>query len=168
MVKAIRKEMQCWYDRQPILDKGPIGGYCLWWAHHTCKVLCRAGLRAQIQAGTAYWPIITEAQDDGVSPNQFGYCFEWNLQASLKILNGLLPEMHVWVAIGADTIVDVTTKYWPERCLQMIGKQWQCHKPPDYLWVTAESMPERVTYHPNMRAIELAYQILDLTAGKSI
>jgi hypothetical protein len=166
LVKTIRKEMEQWYAQQPKEDLGPIGGYCLWWAYHTVEVLKRAGLKAQIQAGTAYWPIVTAAQDDGISPNQFGYKFEYNVGAALKIIGGVLPEMHVWAAIAEDgggTIIDVTTKYWPERCLRMIGQVWRASKPPDYLWVTAKSMPPLVTYHADMDAIKLAYQILSLT-----
>jgi hypothetical protein len=172
LVKIIRNEMQKWYDSQPVFpEKGPIGAYCLWWAYHTVKVLNRAGIRAQIQAGTAYWPILTPAKDDGVSPNQFGYKFEYH-EAIFKVAQGKLPEMHVWAAVAEQSdshngfIIDVTTKYWPERCLKVIGREWLAPKPPDYLWVNSHQMPKFVNYYPELKAIELAYQIIKMTETK--
>jgi hypothetical protein len=160
LVRTIRKEMEQWHTSQPEKDKASIGAYCLWWAYHTVKVLKRAGIDAQLQAGTAYWSIVTPAQDDGVSPNQFGYKFESNSTTMLRLVQGVLPEMHVWAAVAKDsTIIDVTTKYWPERCKLLIGQEWLAPKPPDYLWAKG-ALPDGAIYQPDVQAIQLAYQIL--------
>lgn len=165
LIDKIYKKMEHWHECQPRKDKGHIGAYCLWWAYFTVEVLQKEDINAQIQAGTAYWPILTEEQDDGVSPNQFGYLFEYNKNAIFKIIQGHLPEMHVWAAVAKEnTIIDVTTKFWPERCMQMISRRWLAPKPPDYLWAKISEIPNGVTYQADVRAIQLAYQILSLTS----
>src|SRR4051812_14542095 len=109
--------MRRWFDNQS--GEGlVIGAYCLWGGDYTCLVLNANGIEAQIQAGSAYWPRLTQDQDDGAPTTfpQFGYEFTPGIKNVLAVANGTLPEMHVWAAVASSgTIIDLTTEYWPEQ-----------------------------------------------------
>lgn len=130
----------------------PLGARCLYWSYQLVLRLAKEGVRGLIQAGDAMWPRVRPEQDDGVSPTHFSYVWDKH-EAMDKILRGIFPEIHVWVGIPeSQTIIDLTTKYWPERCQQLIGCDWPGDKPPDYLWVHGDELPNGVIYNPKVDA----------------
>lgn len=93
----------------------------------------------EIVAGNVSWPIVLKENDDGISPTHFSYEFEGStFQNIMAILNGNLPECHVWVRINYfDQIpeyVDISTNSFMEACNRVGGIQWETPPPPNYLW----------------------------------
>src|SRR5690349_17912512 len=124
-IKLARQKMKETWEAFPS-GKGPIGHYCLFWADTLATILRNAGVqKAQIQAGTAYWPIIRPEEDDGVSHNQWGYKFELSQDTLKALKEGRLPEMHAWVAIPGSQpeIIDITTCFWHGRVMEL-GYPW--------------------------------------------
>lgn len=164
LVTAVNRRMQTWHDRQPD-TKAPLGCYCLWWARATTIVLRQAGFNAQIQAGTALWRIVDDKDDDGVSPNHFGYVFETKMENIRRLASGMMPEMHCWVGIltpedESPILVDLTTSYWPERCQVLLGRNWTAKHPPKYLWAPIDDIPYDCRYTPDFSATHMAYQMM--------
>lgn len=105
---------------------------CLQHSMSLAEVLLARGINVIPQAGSAQW--LRVDVDDGISPTHFTY--QWVAgEAKRRWLQGLMPEMHVWVALDTQEIVDITTRYLPEICRSLIGLDWRGPKP-DYLWVT--------------------------------
>lgn len=136
--------------------RGDPAAACLYWSMHTVGVLKRHSIRAVIQGGSASWPRMRRDQDDGVSPTHFSYVFEIDNPLTIKrIMSNTMPEMHVWVGIPATSeIIDMTTGFWPQQCLALIGADWPGDKPPSYFW--SDRMPSGVVYTPDEKACELA------------
>ncbi len=158
IVSSIRDRMSRWYELEdPLGERGPIGAYCLQWAVHTVDVLKEYGIQSQIQAGSAYWPRLRPEQDDGLpsTMTHFGYKFG----SDEPWLRVGLPEIHCWVGILPNIIVDVTTSYWPELAA-LRGIDWPGDLPPHFFWGTADECPEGVVYQASFDAIKLAYSIL--------
>ncbi len=169
VVGEVTDRMGRWLLSQPQHARGPLGSYCVWWAFETVRVLHTLDIPAQIQAGTAYWPRLRQDQDDGLASTmtQFGYLFDPGVQnvATVAVLHRL-PEMHAWVGIPAaegfpSTLIDLTVRWWPDRCLETTGMDWPGGPPPPFLW--ADRLPKGVSYIPHLEAIRLCYQILYLT-----
>lgn len=161
LVSEVRREMKA-YHAKNLSDK-PIERFCLFWAFFTLKALHKRGLKtAQIQAGTAYWPIVSEETDDGVSANQFGYQFTWDKLAYSQVINGEQPEMHAWIAIAEPPveIVDVTAPFFKERAIKE-GFRYDAPDPPDFFWQEGMQFPFGVTYIADVQAIEIAYAMLN-------
>ena len=144
-------------------DGSRAGQACLYWAHYTVEVLTALGIRAIIQAGSASWPRVRPDQDDGVSPTHHSYVWEPDSAVTkARIATGDMPEMHVWAAIPAlRQIIDMTTRYWPEQCLLIQGRNWPGNEPPTYFWGTARELPDGVIYAPDLQAIALALHLLN-------
>lgn len=141
---------------------------CLYWAMLTIKALTRNGIRSVLQAGSLSWPIVTKENDDGVSASHFSYMWEESLLTKRLIVLGLLPEMHVWVGIpSTQEIVDVTTCYLKQQCLESSGMQWRSDDPPDYLWADKAHTPNEVYYLPSKIATVLAAQYIINTLKKT-
>jgi hypothetical protein len=66
-----RRTLDAWHDLPS--DRGPIGRYCILWAGITVDVLAEHGVRAVMQAGDAYWPVVDPEQDDGSMNTHYGY-----------------------------------------------------------------------------------------------
>ncbi len=144
VVEEIRSRFRSYYPKMPP-EKA-----CLYWALITTQVLNQHCGRALIQAGSAFWPRMTEAQDDGVSPLNFGY--QWD--GTLPRPGVAMQECHVWCGlVEVNEIVDVTTRFFPEQCQRVLGIDWPGVQPPDYFWGTEDELPDRVRYHPEMEAI---------------
>ena len=138
---------------------------CLFWAGHTCDVLCERGLRPVLQAGTMMWRFCAPELDDGIGPTHFGYAWEPESLPSLAArAAGRLPEMHVWVGLPeTQEIVDLTTCYLPEQARAIAGFSWSAPPPPDYLW--APALPEGAVFEPNREATLLADRCLRSLKG---
>jgi hypothetical protein len=133
-------------------------GACLVWSFATLAVLTSKNIRAVLQAGTCMWPRIRPEQDDGICDTHFGY--QWSpatKESLIAVANGKMPEIHIWVAIPkTQTIIDFSTREFPNQCKELIGQDWPGDRPPKYLWCTVDELPERVLYKPNMDAIQYA------------
>ncbi|MCI0640721.1 MAG: hypothetical protein L0Y72_24350 [Gemmataceae bacterium] len=142
-------------------DGGRPAQACLYWAHYTVEVLTALGVSAIIQAGSASWPRLRPDQDDGTSPTHHSYVWEPDSEVTkARLAAGDLPEIHVWAAIPErGELIDMTTRYWPEQCRLIQGLDWPGEKPPTYFWGTADEVPERVLYKPDMKAIALALHL---------
>ena len=118
VVAEAKAEMLAWYKSKR--RKQPISYFCHWWAFFTVKYMRAHGLdKAQLQAGSAYWPILTKETDDGVSPTRFGYEFDYDTAVRHLIAGHGSPELHVWVAIAQQPveIVDLTAPFFKERAI---------------------------------------------------
>ena len=138
---------------------------CLYWADTVVNQLAARGISAIIQAGSLMWPRIRPEQDDGVSPTHFSYVWDAHSPLTMsRVRQRLLPEMHVWAAIPmANEIIDLTTKFLPHQCKQIIGYDWPGDLPPDYLWATVAELPAGVIYDPSIEAIAVALLLLGKT-----
>lgn len=128
---------------------------CFYYAVFAVEHLRSAGIRAVIQAGSAGWARIRPEQDDGVCPTHFSYMWTPNEPASrIALMQGLLPEIHVWAAIPeTDEIVDFTSGKFPEQARKIAGFDWPGNLPPKYLW--AKKLPKEAYYDANAQAVKL-------------
>jgi hypothetical protein len=173
-------EKQAIYEqvRANVLAKCGRGqGQCLEFAMQTLRAIQDArgrAVRAILQAGTAGWPYIADEDDDGVMPTHFTYMWDDACNAMERLragmLNGFvrdgkilaaLPEIHIWVALPqTGEIIDMATGFWPEAAKEAMGVEWQCERPPAFLWATAAQMPARARYEPSMSAIQFVLTLL--------
>lgn len=131
-------------------------GLCLYSGYFAVRELRKRGLNAQIQAGSAQWPLITPEMDDGVRPTHFGYVWGEVPVDPFKIAQGLLPEMHVWAAIAeTGLVVDMAAGWFPAQAKAIQNFDWPGPKPPKFVWATAEQMPDWAVYQPAEDAIRL-------------
>ncbi len=156
LMGVIRTEMQKCYEQMPAEERGSIGSYCLFWADLTVKILRSYGIDAQIQAGSAFWPCLP----DGLTT--YGFKFEWNKQTYQKIIEGGLPEIHVWAATtNPPAVIDPVTFNFKLHAIQN-GYEWRAPDPPDYIWIEpGAEWPKGVSYMPDIQAIEYVYSILN-------
>tara|TARA_R100001594_G_scaffold36976_2_gene66861 strand:+ start:1490 stop:2017 length:528 start_codon:yes stop_codon:yes gene_type:complete len=156
-VAEIREMMHDNYAGPP----GTIEAACLFWAKATCIVLEGRGLRAIVQAGSAGWPRIDEADDDGEVNTHFSYVWEPDSPSSIAAVKAYrMPEMHVWAAMpDTQTIIDVTSGFQPGQCLTTLGMDWPGTKPPEYIWSTPEGMYGKCFYKADITAIGLAFEM---------
>jgi len=133
----------------------------LQWSVEVIKRLDEAGHRAIIQAGTASWKMVDDHLDDGIAPNEWGYTFQDDGTETEQILMGIMPEMHVWVAIpDRSEIVDVMTGYQVERALEA-GHRWRAPHPPDWLWCKTNDVAKcGAIYVPHRKAIKYANMMI--------
>lgn len=126
------------------------------------------GVRLVLQAGSAYWPCLDDAHDDGTSPNQFGY--EWNDQGraiarmlGLGLMPSRMPEIHVWAG-NPDTqeLVDISTGAWPEQAKRLIGTEWRAPMPPKFYWGHVSKLPRFVNYTADREATMFAARMLTI------
>lgn len=160
LVAEIRSEME--QRRSDNIHKT-----CPNWAAATIRHLNKVGIKAMLQAGTAWWPRMRPEQDDGVSPNIYAYVWDGSSPKSPPSRTSLqLPEMHVWcVAVETLEIVDLTTKYQPLACKQGLGLDWPGDLPPDYIWHRVDQLPKGIYYEANANAMALAYKIMRAQAS---
>ena len=134
-------------------------GLCLYYAHHTARILCQHGYKAVIQAGSLQWPRLKD--DDGVSATHFSYMWSPNdLASQVSARMGGLPEMHVWAGIvDQQQLVDFSTRHLV-KAAEVLDLYWTAAAPPQYLWCPASQLPEGVVYRPDRDATILACRIL--------
>ena len=141
----------------------PAEASCLYSAWALCAAAKEHNLHLIVQAGTAYWPRVTRAQDDGKESTHFGYQWGSELTQYIQTQTGTkaMREMHVWVVdpITKD-IIDITTTHWPLQCRRLIGVEWRGTKPPSYLWCRFDKLPDGVVYEAEREACELAMKLL--------
>lgn len=138
-------------------------GTCFYLADAVVRAAREHGHRLIIQAGTAYWPRVTDETDDGEEPNQFGYCWESTFEDGLAYVakHGTLPEMHVWAADpAAQEIVDLSIGQLPSLCEALAGLPWKAPEPPRWVWQPFGDFPDLTSYVPTMEATALALFIL--------
>ena len=137
-------------------------GRCLYDTACLLFVAAREGIFLTPQAGSAFWRIVSEEQDDGVSITHFGY--EWEPDSALThfaLAQGLLPEMHVWAGDPVrQEIVDVTTWEFPDQARELIGAEWKTPLPPDFLWCKTSEIPQDAEYKPSKSATEIAWKLM--------
>jgi len=165
----ITKKMTDWWTDLPP-ERGPIEKYCLWWAKFT--VDCLQGRKAQINAGSAHWLVVSKEKDDGVSSNIFSYEFTWDQTAMAYIHKAMLPEMHVWAVIHPNDcpdkrgqIIDFTTKFVLDLAKPVIPKADIRYEP---LWCYLDELPKGVSYQASLQATELAHAILNAVNTKRV
>ena len=158
---AARREMEAFYAAGRC-GESPIEAMCLFWAFFTVRACRRAGLPAQLQAGTAYWPTgpVNDGEESG--PNVFGY--EWDPGDPLTrafLMRGQLPEMHCWAAVAGEPpeIIDLTARFFHARAAAC-GLEIRCPPPPEFFWHEGPELPPGVVYLADMEATHIAYQFL--------
>jgi hypothetical protein len=138
-------------------------GRCFFWAMHAVEVIRELGVRAVLQAGSAGWKMIRPEDDDGVCMTHFSYMWSPDDPNSLHAVQfGRMPEMHVWAGIPSEqTLVDMTTGFWPEQAKLLKGFEWKADPPPPYFWGTAQELGENGGfYKPERKAVELTLRTI--------
>lgn len=121
------------------------------------------GIPLKLFAGSAFWRAVSDAHDDGVSANRFGYGF--HLQEAIpRFEAGLLPEMHAWAGTPGDDglVVDITTRHWPKQAIEIAGMRWTEPKPPDFFWGTRADLPREAEYIADPNALAMLVQLLQM------
>lgn len=141
--------------------EGVEGGRCLYYSAAALLLFKNLGVDACLQAGSLSWPMIRMEEDDGVSPTHFSYMWEGLTAKNLtRLASGLLPEIHVWVALPKERqVVDFSTGELPEEA-RRLKVTWTGPTPPDYLWDTCA--PAYVRYVPDMVATQIASQLVHI------
>jgi len=129
-------------------SKSTASGACLYWTYAVVGAARLHGIKLVVQAGSAFWEITPEGEDDGVSNTHFGYKWTGEMPSDslIKTANDLgfapLPEVHIWaVEVESMQIVDLTVSEQPITCEAMgIGK-WATPPPPEYLWHDSANLP---------------------------
>jgi len=151
IVTAARTKMR---ERFPDLPKR---GGCLYSSYFMWMELDRVGIQALPQAGSMCWPriVIGSDDDDGECHTHFSYFWEdRNTRSIVSMLNGNLPELHVWMGIPeTGEVVDIETCNFSQTCRDL-GMDWLSPEPPDYLWT--HDPPLDVWYRPDEQAIRAA------------
>lgn len=142
-------------------------GACLYLAWAVCTVAKAHGLRLLLQAGTACWVRVTDATDNGIEANVFGY--EWHAdspQTIALLAANKMPEIHVWAAdpVAAE-IIDLTTGRWPAQCRKLLGVDWKAPKPPPFYWGSPRDVPGVGFYKAERSACEVAVDLLGRSLG---
>ena len=160
MTETVKREMaravdrvvnNCWPNRKY--------GLCLQRATVGSMLLAQRGVRAIIQAGSASWPCIDLALDDGKMDTHFSYQWAIGQNIDPATVEDQLPEMHCWLAIPKTReLVDFSMGEQPRLAALTAGLTWTGPLPPEYLWT--DSLPEGVYYEPNAEAIRLAVALM--------
>jgi hypothetical protein len=120
---------------------------CLYWARSFNEAAIRAGLDCLIQVGSAQFQY--RADTDGVSSTHFSYMFD-PVEASVRIHQGLPPEMHAWNVLRKTwEVVDLTTGFQAQQAQRLLGYEWEKEFAlPEYFWGKPDG--ERMIYraHP--------------------
>ena len=126
---------------------------CFYYSFFGSEVLARYGVRALVQAGDCQWPMIRPEDDDGSSPTHFGYVWSpHELQSLISMMNGDLPEVHIWLGLEAtQEIIDFTAGCFPDQAASLQSYKWNAAHPPTYVW-TSNALPTGVLYRPNRQA----------------
>jgi len=145
--------------------KSDLSDGCLILSWAVCVIASRMhGHKLVVRAGSAYWPRLNAATDDGVSPDRFGY--EWepgSANTSLRIAMRQFPELHVWAYDSENSaIIDLTTRSWPAQCKALIDHDWPGDVPPDFWWGPADKLPELAHYRASNSAAQIAERFLQL------
>jgi len=116
--------------------------------------------RVLLQAGSAQWPRVTPAQDDGVCMTHFGYVWSPGEPPSVDALRaGTLPEMHVWLAEPqTQTLIDFSAGDFPAQAKALCGYDWPGRKPPRVF--CGKRPPCGVVYEPHIQAIKFALALV--------
>lgn len=122
-----------------------------------------------IQAGSAFWRIVPEAEDtpDGQIPF-FGYQWPGPEKAREQLSQEIIPEMHVWAILPHRTeVVDIAAGFQPAQAAKL-GLEWRTSKPPPYFWNTSGKLFRRhgVIYMPDQAATKIVHGLLDREAHR--
>ncbi len=165
IVKAARKRV---LDIKPAAAK--IEKSCLYHAGVLVQVMREHGIHdAYLQGGSAGWARLTKEQDDGKDTTfpQYSYIYgDCGIKDLMAILEGNMPEMHVWVyRLSTDEYIDLTTCYQEKQCQEMIGADWPGKKLPEYLWAKPAEMPKGCFYNAHPHATRLAHEFYHEATG---
>lgn len=138
-----------------------IEGNCLLTSISLTVALCEEfKVRAVLQAGSASWPRIDLAKDDGNIMTHFSYMFSDDAESMMDVLiRRRLPELHCWVGIvDTQEIIDPTTCYLKKQCERLTSMKWTAPEPPDFIWCspTSKDWPQGVVYRPHHAAFQMA------------
>jgi hypothetical protein len=130
----------------------PVAGHCVAVSSFLETLLRAEGLPAVLQAGTCYWPCEGGPGPDG-RVGAFGYHWHDGADWLARVRDGMLPELHAWVAVRgteADnsdcTVIDPLAGFLPEQCRKIQGLPWTAPAPPDFLWCRPGELPDGVVY----------------------
>lgn len=137
------------------------GGACLPLAVFTWGRLLQEGWRALLQAGDMSWPFAPRDTPEG-QPTHFGYEWSPHLPFSrYRILEGGMPEMHVWVGstFPAYVMLDTSTGRL-RKIAEAAGFVWKMPDPPPYLWAVNGELPYGVKYEARPEAMGFLFRWL--------
>ncbi len=164
MKPALRKRIVREAERVVLATfDGPLHAACVYWTATVLRVAARYGVPLILQAGTAYWRRVPPELDDGLVSTHFGY--EWQgLEAPAvraRLAAGVLPELHVWAAHAKRLeIVDLTTRYQAQQCVERTGAEWLEKPLPPYVWCTGSALPAGTVYRPAEDATRYALSVM--------
>lgn len=139
-------------------DVQDFSGHCLILAGSAIACAHKRGVRLVLQAGSAYWPRVTQETDDGTEANRFGYEWEPHTPHSQRMLAlGAMPEIHVWCAhVETQSIVDLTSGMFPAQAMRLLRSPWKAPNPPRWFWGTGKELPDGASYSPTLDATRFA------------
>lgn len=141
------------------------GQACLSWVKCGLEVCKRYCISACLQAGSAAWPMVDAAHDDGMKALHFGYRWLGADDADRRVAtipDGAmpLPEMHCWIGLlGTQEVVDFSTGFI-HMAAKAMGYEWEAPRLPPFIWCRADKLPAGITYMPDRDATILAGQLL--------
>lgn len=138
-------------------------GACLYLAAGVISIAQEHGIKLLLQAGSCYWPRVTDKTDDGIESNVFGYEYD-AIAAAPFVAANLMPEMHVWAGDpSTGEIVDLAAGFFPAQCRKLLGVGWKAPKPPAFFWDVPSKLPKLASYAPDRDASLTAAEFLRLT-----
>jgi hypothetical protein len=140
---------------------GGIRSVCLYWAKAVVLGFETQGERAVIQAGTCFWPRLSDINADGAL---FGRVWE-GLEAAIDHVDRrVMPTMHVWTALPEyDLIVDLSAQYLPRQCREH-GLAWSAPEPPTvFVGGPEDCRRQHAVYEPFEDAARVAMAMLEFS-----
>ena len=123
---------------------------CLYHALAVNKIL-----GAPVLAGSSQWRFTS--LDDGKNSTHFSYMFTPSTTIVPLLLEGILPEMHIW-NFYEGKVLDLTTKYLPTQCINLLDRIWEKELlPPDYYFGEAVTKDQNIIYVPSHLATSLLF-----------
>lgn len=153
LVRAARKLVRRRYP-----EVNPAGA-CVFSGVAIAKLASDAGFPLRLYAGSAFWRGVSPAMDDGISATRFGYQFDPE-EARPRYEAGMLPELHVWAGTTEGVVVDITTKWWPQRARELADMRWSEPLPPDFFWGHRDELPPETEYVPHPIAQDMVVHLL--------
>lgn len=145
LIRAIQQRQRLWFARiANAMDFNPFEpNHCVYHAIAGIYAGIDHDVRFAIQAGTCEWRFRDATNLPLSEPDCYGHQWDPNHPVSIMaIQNGLLPEIHVWLALvppDEPTLVDFSTEYFHKGC----PYKWETKLPPPVMWLP-QSQQERM------------------------
>jgi hypothetical protein len=141
---------------------------CFYWTYFGMQELRALKKRVILRAGSCNWRFRTNAAAGDDGPTHYAY--QWGITpfSIASVLQGNLPEMHIWFAVmdAMPQLVDLATGTLITAAAQK-GFVWdEAYRPPEFLWETSVSPTwPQAQYEPTEVACGWVQRLIDRLAG---